>query len=293
MPKPITRPDTKTKYLVNTVEFVLEEDEATGEYGFIPAKSYRDNKDFNACTTAEFLFHDVFEHWFEDSHKYFLEEYAYDRSGEMVAAACCYYYCYVLGIRNRIIKNKYRKTSYEEDLLYADFEAILSYIYYDDDNYAKNKLKSCIPYQDRIDDNYFEDLIERSYDRFQNELKAKNSGGKVKENPRYEKSVTLKKVRNLFRYGYKMAELYIPNTIHNQERLIEFIDFWNLFFKKINLSYLSDDYESLTFRIYKTRSKIEWTGILKSKYDDHKIPTIRFKSNDNPQNKLHLLDYYE
>jgi len=57
----------------------LKEDEATGIIGFIPSTC----EEFNSFTDAIGLFHDVFEHWFENHHKYFKNEYACDRSGEL------------------------------------------------------------------------------------------------------------------------------------------------------------------------------------------------------------------
>jgi hypothetical protein len=247
----------------------LREDEATGVIGFIPEGC----EDFNSFTDSIGLFHDIFEHWFEGKHKYFQDKFKCDRSGELVAMGACYYFYNELGIHNRALGN-HRIYPFGYIILRGEFDSLLSNILYEEDSFAygKNELLCNIPYQKPIE-GYFEDNIEETYLAFKKRVEKDLEEADNEYAKEYFKSVTLGKVQTLFRYGYRMAARWIPTNYDNRVILTSFIDFWKIFFEKVNLEYLSDDYQKVTFKIYVKDKTVSWTATFIS--NDRFIPNIK------------------
>lgn len=92
--------------LVHKVRLKLFKDNnATGDYGVLPVQC-EEQVDFIPFWNGTGIFHDVFEHWFEDIHKYFRNDYAFNQIGEICAMGACSYYWNDLGIYNREINPK-------------------------------------------------------------------------------------------------------------------------------------------------------------------------------------------
>lgn len=72
------------------IEFVFTTDE-NGINGVLP-KNYL-NKNFDTFWNSQGIFHDIFEHFFEDKHKYFKGKYAFNIGGEIFASGI---YTYIM-----------------------------------------------------------------------------------------------------------------------------------------------------------------------------------------------------
>lgn len=202
----------------HVVVFNIDEDNATGEYGLIPVGC----EGFNAFWDGVGIFHDVFEHWFENKHKYFIGEAALNRGGECAAMGAAMYYWECLGVSNRPLGSyHYFMDSARMENEYALKEAITQG-YMD----FGSVLESNVPYQKQIKGGDLEYEVEKLYEGVQlAELSQ--------DNPKYSKevkdSVTLAKLRNLYRWGYRMAERLVPDKQDNQNTCYEFIEFFNKF----------------------------------------------------------------
>ena len=82
----------------HVVSFTIQEDNATGEWGFYPDSA--NGMDFNTSWLPHMLFHDVFEHFFEGT-GYFTGDAAFNIGGEVAAMGAMSYYLFGLGIDNR------------------------------------------------------------------------------------------------------------------------------------------------------------------------------------------------
>ena len=79
----------------------------------------------------------------------------------------------------------------------------------------------------------------------------------------YRKSVTLTKLRNLHRWGYRMAETLVPHTYENQQSLRNFIEFWGNFCKKNKAEEIALSCKYLEIRIWRdAENQISWKGYL-------------------------------
>src|SRR6185436_1652887 len=98
------------KKLIKEVNLVFFKDDGTGEYGLTHKETYDDNygNGFNAFWNGIGIFHDVFEHSHEFTHKYFRGDYVLNIGGEMTNIDTMRYYYDNNGVHN--IQKKHNST---------------------------------------------------------------------------------------------------------------------------------------------------------------------------------------
>lgn len=254
------------KRLIKEVNLVFFEDDATGDWGITHNNTYdeSDGRSFNAIWTGPMIFHDVFEHSHEFSHKYFKGDYALNIGGEMTAMGAMWYYYNRLNIHNRDI-NPTSMYSMAEKMKHTTLddvkEAIGGYPRY---GYT---LESCVPRQKPVEDGELEYQIEDFWKEVKeyNSHYSKSDGEQEREDGRnYRKSVTFGKIANLHRYGYRMAERLVPDNYENQRTLYTFICYWNDLCKNYQPEVLAHVFRQIVFKVYRSKDNISWEAIFKT-----------------------------
>lgn len=261
------------KKLINEIELKFFEDDANGEWGLAHENLFNggiwDDCPFNAFWGETGIFHDVWEHYFEKKHKYFQGEYALNVGGEMAAMGHLWYYYNCLGLSKRLT-HVYRPPG--EITVNTTASLIEEAIKEGYCNFG-NKLLSNIPKQSPIDD-YGE------MDYWINKFIKECKDWKCSENEyldysnTYKKSITLRKVLDLHRWGYRQAERLVPNNWENRAMLVEFMDFWKKFCENNRAEDLAKSFKGITFKIYREKEIVSWKAILISKdifINDYKI----------------------
>ena len=234
---------------MKTVILKLFRDEANGEYGV--AHSNAVDRGFNAFWSGVGIFHDVFEHHHEDTHKYFKGDYAFNVAGEMMASGAMYYYSNELGVYNRRLDSfKGWERSVVESGYDSWVDLLNGYGGYGDFGLT---LESRIPYQRPVGsfDSYIEDgwLQLQSYEPIdRDEQQDYNDALDCKA------SITKRKFFDLYRYGFRYAQRFVPDNYENQATLSEFINFWNDITKKVDAETLYSFVDSIQFNISKAKS---------------------------------------
>ena len=252
------------KTLINTVKLRLFEDNNTGIYGLAHDNAIEVDNPFNAFWDGIGIFHDVFEHWFENVDENFKDQFAFNVGGEMAAMGACVYYYFTLGIYNRLIDNTYY--SFIDQCRFTTENDIQESI---ESGYCRfgYTLESNIKKQSFVDCSDLELMIDEYIDQVK-KFKVGKSCHHDEEKEyaiNYKKSVTKRKIKDLHRWGFRMAENLIPDNNQNQEILINFIEFWNSFCKQNDAKELSNYFDMLTFEIYKDNDDIvSWEATFNS-----------------------------
>lgn len=256
--------------MTHIVRFRLFQDDANGEYGLAHDNAIDIETPFNAFWTGQGLFHDVFEHWFENKHKYFKDEYSFNVGGEMAAMGASMYYYSTLGVWNRPLSNRSMYT-FEENIRLTNEHVIQEAIESGYCSYG-HTLESHIPKQSPVDHGELEYCISEMWEAVSKMHFNGNSTYKEdkQDSKQYKKSVTFRKIADLHRWGYRMAEKLVPDNRHNQDVCAGFIDYWNRFFKKVSASDLYDLYKYLVIRVYRKHGEIRWTATWEGQYYDMK-----------------------
>lgn len=251
------------KRLIHTVELEFFRDPANGEYGVAHRDTIDDDSGgFNAFWGGVGILHDVFEHWFENKHKYFKSNNAQNVGGEIAAMGACYYYAYELGAQCRN-SNYDNKGSIMRSTTIEIFDAISSgWCPYG------HTLECGVPYQEPTNE-CFEQFINEYYKSI---LPKKNSAIRSKVDTdeanygrEYAKSITLSKVQRLYRWGFRMAERLIPDTSDNCYMLDAFCKYLNIFCKNNPAEDLAIMYKYMTVKLYKDKhGDVSWRIILNS-----------------------------
>lgn len=206
-----------------TLEFFC--DDANGEWGVTTKESLL-KEGFNAFWTPVGIFHDVFEHWFEDKHEYFTGDACFNAGGEIAAMAAAIYYTMTLGFRDRIIGD-YHPFEYSAADTAASYPK--EFIYYPG-GYFGESLISNVP---RVKDDKVHSIYDLSSFVSEVYLQIKNSEdlkSRVKrpnkeealQSSRMKRSCTYARIRDLSYWGYTMAENLVPDKEENLECLKNF-----------------------------------------------------------------------
>ncbi|NJO63186.1 MAG: hypothetical protein HC836_34695 [Richelia sp. RM2_1_2] len=281
------------KRLIKTVDLIFFQDDANGEYGLAHKETYNENNAFNAFWSAIGMFHDVFEHAHEHTHKYFKGNYAMNLGGELAAMGSFWYYIDELGISNRFPNDRSRWNPGESmrETTCSDMREAIK------DGYCRYgyTLESNVPKQKPVDNCGLEDEMRTYWDtikdtHFTNDYKGSYDYEQEREfSISYKQSVSFGKIANLHRYGYRMAERMVPNNKENYITLTEFIDFWNNFTKNNNAEELMSMYKGITVKLYKEAGEISWKAFLVGGVDG--LPNHEIRHAHNVQEDL--LDYAE
>lgn len=75
----------------------------------------------------------------------------------------------------------------------------------------------------------------------------------------YQRSCSARKIADLHRYGFRLAERLVPHNYHNHVILTDFIEQWEKFCKANSASDLAGLYKGITFSIFRDASnEISW-----------------------------------
>lgn len=263
---------------MHTVQLQFFEDDATGEWGLSHTNSIENG--FNAFWNGIGIFHDVFEHWFEDKHKYFRNDYAFNVAGEVAAMGACWYYTVVLGSYERRIEHR---IGWEQVMLLTTFDLIQESVDYDYKSFgdtfdtAIKRIKSPGYYG-------FSHLLDE-YRHLLSKLSNKKDSKEFDEE--YFKSVTVSKIRKLKSWGVSMAEKLVPNNYENRNILNNFCNLWKSFCLAYPAEEVAQYFDSIKFNISKKKGIVQWNAYLMPK--DYFAKSVRL----NEKNILNFnLDSY-
>jgi len=178
------------KYVVTLKKF---EDDSTGDTGFTHIETFNANAPFNAFWEPSGIFHDVFEHWFEDKLRYFRDKNMCNIYGEMVASGIrVWMYHNACGFDVFEYRRGNRQYTFFEDTQGQCLEAIT-------EEYTQFPIHDIgIPYQKYIDNAYnLENVLSEYWFQFINKYPKKLLN---------QKEVYQSRIQNAYRYGYNLAE---------------------------------------------------------------------------------------
>ncbi len=228
------------------IDLVVFEDYATGDYGLCPKGS--EEKGFNAFWNGIGIFHDVFEHWFEDKHKYFSGEHAFNVCGEMCAMGAAFYYYNMIGSSRAL--NPYG--DFNDAIMRTTIDMVHEAVSYGYCDFGA-ELKTKIPNQKRIE----EFGIEYYLDKYIKKAKKFEVGTEDYERgERFKNSVSFSSIANPHRYGYRMAEKLVPNTQNNFNTLSGFIKFFNDFCKGNTAEEFSWEHSGINVKVFREQKEI-------------------------------------
>lgn len=258
------------------VELKIFQDDDLGYYGIAHKNAI--NKGFNAFWNGIGIFHDVFEHYFEDKHKYFKNDYSFNVAGEIASMGhLSYYYFNYYYLQNRKT-NEYSMNSFEEAIIRTTSDMMIEAI---QDGYINfGSILLCKIPKQKFYDNNLEDIIQTHWNKVKNvNVKKHKTDTKqvIKEKINYKKSIKLSKLRNLYTWGFKQAEKIAPWSNENYNTLNDFIKYWNKFCKDHKAEDLLYNFKEIHFNIIGGK-QLKWECI--------------FISNNNEEIKLEDIENY-
>lgn len=262
-------PIQSTAKLVRTVELKFFQDDANGEWGVTHADTYDDSggNSFNAVWSAQMFFHDIFEHAHEYTDKHFTGEAALNVGGEMAAMGAMWYYYAQLGLRERMDFNRDSYHPPEHQLVNSTLGMLEEGMSGDGARYG-DCLISNVPSSRSITTGNYNSLesVLTEYQYMLAQARAKRKkywDRKGKEYAEaYTKTVSMRKIRDLHRYGYRMAEKLVPNDRANLEVLQNFWGVWDRFTKLNNAEEMALAYRGITVTVYRDDDGIiSWQAV--------------------------------
>jgi hypothetical protein len=282
------------KKLIRTVDLRFFQDDANGKWGVTHKETCPGNgngEEFNAFWDGRGLFHDVFEHAHEFTDRYFRKwPYVLTTAGETVAMGALLYYIGKCGVnRDPNSKGGYYYTPEQQAVLETcgtHCEIIKS----GQGSFA-GPLEVCVPNQKDTGDSMLEWAIDEHWQKVL-EAKQKVASEVYKGSPdeterakEFSDSVTEKKIRNLYRYGFHMAEKLAGNSRQNGTILSDFVLFWDDFCKRNSAEELAGFYKGIVFRIYKdAEGIISWVATFEPKPAPSYEAAKRFKLSGGDEN---------
>lgn len=302
------KPARNRKRLVRTVDLRFFQDDANGEFGVTHKDTCPGNgngDEFNAFWDGRGIFHDVFEHAHEFTDKHFRGQYALTTAGETVAMGALLYY---IGA-GRVYRNQNERGSSfyteEQQAVMETADAQAEMIKSGNERFTSS-FDVCVPNQPDTEDSSLEWAIDEHWQRI---VKAKaecgqgvwNQPGKGQDPEElarckeYADSVTEEKIRNLYRYGWHMAQKLVGDVWQNGNTLSNFISFWNDFCKKNSAEELTTFYKGIVFKIYKDREGLlSWSATFEPKHAPSYEAAKKFviRSNGELPDVFNVFDSY-
>lgn len=249
------------KRLVKKIELTFFQDDANGEWG-LTHKDTCDNRygnSFNAFWGGMGIFHDIFEHSHEHTNKYFRGDYAMNIGGEIAAMGSMWYYIDELGMHNRLSGRSVHSPS--DSMRMSTEDMIHENIEYGGSQYGST-LESNVPKQRPTDNGELEYQIGKYWENVKKMNPERNHDNEKEYGYQYKNSVTFRKIADLTRYGYRMAEKFVPNNWDNRTTLSDFLEVWENFCKSHPAEEMKNMFSGITFKIYKENDRITWKAIL-------------------------------
>lgn len=239
-----------------TVNLKMFQDDATGEWGLAPSNSLNQDDSFNAFWSAEGLFHDVFEHYFEDEHIFFRGKNAFNVGGEVAAMGHRVYYYETFGFEN-LIGNTYQ--GFDWAVVRTTSGMMEEAVIYGYHSFG-SRLECGVPSRySKLQCGYRLDtaISEHCY------LKDQwIPGGEYKKEGRaYLNSITDSKLERLYKWGYTEAELIASGTPENKATLSEFFDYWTKFCVRNTAESLKDTLSRLRFTVKNIDGILFWDAV--------------------------------
>lgn len=221
-------------------KFVLIQEKEKPLYGCLPKKYVHSGFDYG--WNSIIIFHDTMEHWFENTHKYFKGKYAFNIAGEVAAMGSLFYLYKTFNLKNRISRFD------ENNILLAGANHIIKSIAHQE-FYFGTELLSCISYQ-APRNTFLEIDILTVYKHIKKlmiptDIKQTDFMYSIK----LKKSITLEKLRNLYRWGYNSAEKRFPRTAYNKYKIHKYLEALEELIIKNNIKNLTEHCEGFTITL--------------------------------------------
>lgn len=251
------------KRLVKTVKLTFFCDDGNGEWGLTHKDTYDDynGSGFNAFWGGMGIFHDIFEHSHEHQNKYFRGDYAMNLGGEMAAMGAMWYYVDQLGMYNRLRDGAlYTKGQMMKETTLSECKDAIYSGYY---RYG-DTLLSNVPKQRPTENGELEDQLQDFWKEIK-EYPVECTDEQEREFAiNYKQSITFRKIADLHRYGYRMAERLVPDNWDNRQMCVDFFNVWNDFCAKYTADEMRGYFKDVTFKLYKENDRITWKAIFYS-----------------------------
>ena len=235
--------------LLRKVEFDLEQDEVSGIWGLMP----RDCKagEFNAFTDGIGIFHDIFEHYFEEKYPRFSGASSYSTLGEVAALG------HALAFKDLGVNSRETKRSIYtlEDSLMFDIEELCRQTAEDSTVYKGTDVPFSYYSLSKVDHLFEGWYILEQLDVLKLRLKEMFPDKSAKE---FKDILNVSKAKQAFIWGYvQVAKFY--NADHSYD-LSEFITEWMKFTESIKWEYIADFIESVYITVEFDKTRIFWTA---------------------------------
>lgn len=242
------------------VTLKLFEDDAGSGWGLAHSNAINRDEQFNSFWNGVGIFHDVFEHYFEDESKHFRGQYAFNIAGEVAAMGHLSYYRFNIGLGKERARFNDRYLD-EQDIIRSTHGDICEAAI---DGYLKfgNEFLCSLPKQPDTKDYTIEGMIDEHIYKL-SELK-RESVTKNKEEKAFalafRKTITPEKLRRLYRWGYYQAEKIAPFQKRSDNCIVltEFINYWDKFTKLYEASYLQLHFDLFRFEVGLQNDIVTW-----------------------------------
>lgn len=243
----------------HTIKLRFFLDKNSGEWGLAHQSTYSEDTPFNAFWSGIGIFHDVFEHWFENEHKYFKGDAAMNVGGEMTAMGGYLYFVEDMGLSNRNPRNSYYSNA---ELMRDTTESeIIEAVSCGYTNFGSTLICN-VPKQKPCDNSELDYQCEKLYNNVKKSKLPANDSEEYEAAKEYKKSVTLSKIITLHRYGYKLAEKMFPNNWENRNTLNDFIEYFNNFTKNNSAEEIATTFKGMTITVTKKNGILNWSAKL-------------------------------
>lgn len=207
------------------VSLRLHQDDASGEWGLCHANAVGT---FNAFWGADGIFHDVFEHYYEDVHPYFKGQNAFQIFGEAAASGHGIAYNDI-GINNFM----YRSSKPIRDFI-ADTKQVLEDWVHGHQDYPEYALDSyCLPKQPNVFHASLQYWLNNYHDWINDRITDELPNASL---------IPMDKIENCYRWGYKRAMKIVgDDRSHAYNVLYSFLERWHRITQQSSASYIAID----------------------------------------------------
>lgn len=226
------------------------------ELGILQPECYDDWYGFDPFWNNTDIFHDVFEHWFEFKHKYFMGSRAMCQAGEIAASGATFYYVEGLSLHERI---DYLSVSHNEAFINTDASALEEAVRTGIAERFDAIIETDIPYipeVEEVDDVLVKaanELIERVLDT---EIRAEDPDDRAYAE-KVKASMKFSEIIKLYRWGFNMAQKLIPDNMHNRDACADFIHLMDKFTGNNYAYELNQVFEFLDVSVYRDGDNIK------------------------------------
>lgn len=257
--------------LLREVKLRFFEDDANGEWGLAHAETLdnRYGSSFNAFWNDIGIFHDVFEHWHEFTHKYFRGDNAMNIGGEMAAMGAMTYYIGTLGVYKR--DNNRNGMYWWADVMRKSTQDMIEEAIESDNNQFGHVLECGVPRQKPVYCGDLEGQIATYWDEVKKMIPGRHEERSKEKYPElYERavengrdmknSITLGKIADLHRWGFRQAERDVEDNPENLDMMNDFLEFWGKFTAIYEAEEVARHFQGITFKIYKHKGITSWVA---------------------------------